>query len=445
MNYTIKTLLFLFLSLFTIGLMAQNEDLLYKDHVYLDNIKTTQLYRGENPLSFPIVSLNPINSEAPNYLRLEFDDLDGDVKDYVYTFIHCDHNWEPSAAITEMDYIDGYAEEVVDRYEYSYKTIQDYTHYELILPERDLTWKFSGNYLLVVYEDEDEKRPAISMRFMVMDEFLQPVLTSFRAVKADRVKTHHEMDFEIPLPDDVDIRNPQGEIRAIILQNDRWDTALMDIAPSFTGFGKIPFDYQNKLVFPAGKEFRGFDIRSLRTRSYGVAEIDSYDDGFDVYLSKDRDEQYQEYLQSEDLNGKFIIDILENDRYVPATSADYADVLFQLYQPEPYYDADIFVVGAFNNWELTQKNKMIYNPAVNGYVNKQLLKQGFYNYTYIMRPTKDAEKNGIEIDPNALEGNWYETENTYSILIYYRPFGSNYDQLVGYNRFSSRTPFFRLD
>ncbi|MBK8879346.1 MAG: hypothetical protein IPN74_12580 [Haliscomenobacter sp.] len=78
---------------------------------------------------------------------------------------------------------------------------------------------------------------------------------------------------------------------------------------------------------------------------------------------------------------------------------------------------------------------MAYNNAINAYVLKTPLKQGFYDYAYAMTP-RNTEKKAVNLSP--LEGDWFETENDYTILIYYRPFGGRYDQVIGMAQFNSR-------
>ncbi len=400
----------------------QDARLRFEDYVYKDNIRSVKLNIVGVPVSYPII---PLNSNTQ--LELTFDDLDGDVKRYSYVLIHCDQNWKRSALI-DMEYLDGFIDETIDDYDYSFKTYQPYTRYNLLLPNEDIVWTISGNYLLVVYDDENERTPALTRRFMVSDEQVGISYQQVSPTAASKFNTHHEFDFKVNT-ENFPVSNARKEIRAVVMQNGRWDNAVTDIPPTYEVSESLIFDYQDRIVFPAGKEFRFVDIRTLRSRSQGVERIEEYQDGIDVLMERDVKRAGLAFLTREDLNGNFVIDNF--DRRSAATSADYASVFFKLYSPQPLYEKELYVVGAFTGWNLQPECKMVYNDAINSYVAKVPMKQGFYNYAYA---TVDEDQNTSKMFPldlSTIDGDWYETENEYTILIYYRPFGERYDQLIG--------------
>ena len=69
---------------------------------------------------------------------------------------------------------------------------------------------------------------------------------------------------------------------------------------------------------------------------------------------------------------------------------------------------------------------MRYNKEHYNYENVQLLKQGSYNYQYLY-----VHNGSTKGETGPVEGNFYQTENEYLILIYHRPFGERYDKLIG--------------
>ena len=406
---------------------AQYEDLVFEDYVYVDHIRSVKLHLAGLFLSYPIVDLN---SSTP--LSLRFDDLSGDVVNYTYTIIHCDADWEPSQ-LSEMEYLDGFAGEPIRDYRFSFKTIENFTHYFLQLPNRDMRWTKSGNYLLVVYEDEGSRRPVITRRFMVVDPVVKIAPRLVRPARVGKTDTHQEIDFTVD-HEELDIRTPLTEVRAAVLQNGRWDNAILDLPPAFTRYNQLIFDHQDKVVFPAGKEFRFLDMRSFRTRTENISTIERYQDRTEIILFKDEKRARLTYNFFEDINGKFIIENFDGQN--DDLSADYASVLFSLYSPEPFVDHDVYIVGTLTNWTLQEAFRMLYNESVNGYVAKPLLKQGFYNYAYAVVPS-GGQGQSDALNLEKIEGNWHLTENEYTILIYYRPFGSRYDQLIGSRTFSS--------
>lgn len=404
-------------------IFSQDENIKYENHTYLDGIRTVQFHVNGDPLGMPIL---PLSTDAQ--FKLSFDDMSSEVKDYTYNIIHCDQNWQPSG-LTELEYIDGYMDEPVDEYEFSFKTLQEYTHYELLFPNEDIKWTISGNYLMLVYEDDEEgKRLALTRRFMVVDyDFqLKIELRQVSAAKVDKLRTHDEFDFVIN-HENTPIRNPERTINAVVLQNQRWDNAIFEIPPTYSRNNSIIFDYQDKVVFPAGNEFRYFDMRTLRTRSLQIRDILYFPDHYEVILEKDRKRGSLAYLFSQDANGGYFID--NYDQHNGHLSSDYPDVFFTLYSPAVYQGNDVYVVGAFNDWSL--KNKMVYNDAINSYVAKIPLKQGYHNYAYALLPHEKEENEKQILDLSTIEGDSDETRNEYTFLIYYRPSGASYDQLIG--------------
>lgn len=419
MNATMHRKIWLLGMLFVpLLLSAQLEDIKNYDYVYVDNIKSVRFHLNGLLLTYPIVDLG---SSTP--LVLSFDDLDGDVKDYSYRIIHCDRDWQPSQ-LNAMEYLEGFTEELIDNFQYSFKTVQLFTHYRLFLPNNDMRWTISGNYLLAVYEDEGDKVPVITRRFVVVDPKIQIQPRLVRPSQVSKSRTHQEIDFSVD-HERLDIRSPQIEIRAAVLQNGRWDNAVTDLKPFFTRSNELVFDYQDRIVFPAGREFRYLDLRSLRFRSENISAIESYRDGYEVILYKDEKRTNQSFFTREDINGKFVIESYDQQDF--DLSGDYADVLFTLYSPAEL-GGDVYLMGAISDWLPKEEFKMIYNPAINGYVTKVLLKQGYYEYAYGVMPDVEGART---LDMDETEGNSYETQNDYTIIVYYRPFGSRYDQVIG--------------
>lgn len=449
MRNTLFLLLFFSYSL----LPAQDENLQYRDFIYQDNIKSVRFHLDGLYLSYPIIDLNSSAS-----LLLTFDDLDGDVKDYAYTFVHCDKDWTPSD-LSENEYLDGYSEEIIDTYDFAFNTKTSYTHFWLTLPNQYMRFTKSGNYLLKIYNDEDDRTLALTRRFMVVDSKFEVVPDAVNPAMVDKIKTHHEIDFRV-IDKNESIRSPAVEISANVIQNGRWDNAIEDLKPAYVRNRAVVFDHQDKIVFEAGKEFRFFDMRTLQSRSNGVEIINQFDDHYEVLLQKDKKRFNKAYLYRRDANGQFIIenvdrggsgsaisirplnnnndeeqeltdefeDVFAQDRTRDSDAnvrSDYAYVEFLLDSPGPIYDQEVYVFGALTDWRIQEDFRMEYNDEIVGYTLETFLKQGRYDYMYVSVPN-DADTYTLE----EIEGSWYEAVNDYTILVYYRPFGTRYDQLV---------------
>lgn len=412
LKYFISLLLVIIFSSFTFG---QDENLVYEDEIYLDYIKSVKFHHQGLFTSVPIIDLN-----STGKLVLSFDDLEAEDKEYIYEIIHCDKDWNPSD-IEEVEFLDGFNLEEINEVAFSRGTYQDYTHYELILPNDQVQWNLSGNYLLKVYENEYDKTLALTRRFMVVEPVVTVLADMVRPGSVSKIKSHHELKFDINY-ENFPINNPRNEIEVVIMQNGRWDNMLSGISPKFITGETMKFNYMDRLNFLALKEFRIFECRSKRYTGERVHSIDINNQGIDVLLELDESRANKFYHTYDDLNGNYIIETRDDNN--DAVTAEYINAIFALDLRRELYEGDIYVVGKFTDWKLKQEFKMQFDSQNNIYVGEGMLKQGFYDYMYVLEDSR-----GVSFD--ALEGSWEETENEYSVLVYYSEYGSRYDRLIG--------------
>jgi len=86
----------------------------------------------------------------------------------------------------------------------------------------------------------------------------------------------------------------------------------------------------------------------------------------------------------------------------------------------------MYVSGALSNWSYGPDNLMSYNIETRAYECILLLKQGWYNYEYFFQ--QDGDESGVT---SKFEGNHYETENDYTVIIYYRNPRDRFDRVIG--------------
>ncbi len=390
----------------------------YENYVYEKNIRTVRLFRQGFEGSLPLIELN-----TSGKLQLDFDDLNAGVRDYYYTFVHCDAGWQPTD-IQQFDYISGYLDERVSDYRFSFNTLRRYTHYTALFPNEDIRFTKSGNYLLKVYADNDQEHLIITRRFMVFENIVSVKAGVHRAtVIADR-NAKQEIDFTVYCNDYV-IDNPFGSLRVVIMQNGRWDNPITGLKPLFVKDRELVYDYEQENVFNGGNEFRNFDIRSLRFQTDRVRDIVSDSLGYRVYLLNDARRSTFSYSTLQDINGRYYIKIQEGRDN--ETEPDYAEVHFSFPYEQPPADGNFYVFGALTDWNISPESQMKYNYTTYCFECTLYLKQGYYNYEYVFM--KDGSRFP---DETPAEGNHYETENNYDIFVYNKPVGSRYDQLIGY-------------
>lgn len=420
-------------------LRAQDENLKFFDNTYVDYIKTVRLHTNGFPHSYPLITLGG-NAQ----LKLSFDDLSDDVRRYSYKFIHCDANWEPSG-LSPLEFNSGYSVDYLEEYDFSLRTLKEYIHYELVFPNRNMKLEASGNYLLVVYDEEDETFPVITRRFMVQENLVGVSGRVMRPATVSKIHTHQEVDMSANIKQ-LNLRNPMLELRAAVIQNGRWDNAVLDIAPNLLQRESVQFNYQDRVVFRGGNEFRNLDIRSVRAPRTEMVSITNEGDRYAMMMEAERPRDNDTYIGYFDLNGDFVNyrfdrDVVAlNDEALRFTderlsvdfTGEYIEMTF-VFATGTQMPRDIYIFGGLTEYQLKPDFKMVWNPNISAYVGRALLKQGFYNYYFVTGKPAAAEKRqpAVTVSYENTEGSFDETENDYLGLIYYRPIGGRYDRLVG--------------
>lgn len=396
------------------------------DTVYAETLRSVQMSsNGDLPVGVPAFNLKG------GGIMLTFDDMETDFKNFLYTIEQCDRDWKPSK-LEKLEYTDGLMEDRIQKFQNSSATNIPYIHYSLIFPNESMRVTKSGNYILKVYEDNSDKTVILTRRFIVFEQILAAVPEQLTNINPIKYNTHQEMDITIEAKN-FRIQNPINDIRLLVLQNGRWDMKSSLLPPIFTRGETLVFDYQDSISFPAGKEWRYVDLRSTRFRSERVQRLDKGDETWDITLRGDIDRGREPYIFYPDLNGGYFIEDRNFGSDLNALTSDYLDVHFTLGLKGELDDEDIYLFGAFTDWKIDERFKMTYSAQQQAYEGDLRLKQGFYNYRYVTV----IKGGGKEFDEALLEGNWFETENEYTALVYYRPFGARYDRIIGLSKFKS--------
>lgn len=398
----------------------------YDNHTYAKNIRTIQLYRQGWEFSVPVITLN-----SGEQLQLEFDDLDGDLKNYKYTLIHCSAIWRPTDLI-QAEYLDGLTEDYITQSEYSFNTLHSYTHYTLTFPGENVRPLISGNYILKVFLDDADQTMVFTRRFMIVEPKVNINMQIKRATDIDYHNYKQEVDFTIDVSD-YKIDDPYTDMKVILMQNGRWDNAKYDLKPKYVKGSLYDFDYEDVNVFSGGNEFRRFDIKSLKYNSEFIREIRSESNGLNVYLKDDERATFKIYYSEKDINGKYLIHSEDNVRN-SSLEAEYVWVHFFLKYDAPLIDGSLYVFGALTDWQMDKDNQMTYNYVRKGYECSLYLKQGYYNYQYVF-----LENNSHAGDESFIEGMHFETENDYAVFVYNRERGTLFDRLVGVKMMNTYT------
>ncbi len=389
------TILFLFIWMFS---YSQN------------NIKSIQLKPLEATNFSTIVPLGKT-------LQLSFDDMDADQKEYYYKIQHMSSDWKPSAISTNQ-YIIGFNQNIILDYENSFNTLQNYTHYKVQIPNSNTKIIESGNYLISVLDDL--QNVVFTRRFTLYENKALIGVSVIRSRKSKALNQQQTIQFTINYNEN-EIRNPSQEIKTVVLQNKIWETAISTLKPQSYRNNQLVYNYYNKPNFWSGNEYLNFDTKQIRNSTIQIARVEKKDI-YHTYLYTQKARNLKPYTYFPDINGQFVIRTIEAAN--SSTEADYSMVHFSL-DADEITNKEIYVYGAFNDFETTLENKMNFNSSTKKYEVSIILKQGFYNYTFV---TKDKNNS---LNTHEINGSFYQTENEYTVLVYYKAFGENYQRVIG--------------
>lgn len=409
MTLKIKKISLLFLFFFTVPFWGQVE----KEVVAPYNIKTVSFVQsGQNMV--PIFKLG-------ESFQLQFDDLYGSDASYFYEIVHCDYHWNPSN-LQKTEYLQGFDNQRIQDVSSSYNALQVYTHYKLPLPNQNTQMKISGNYILKILNDE--KEVVFSRKFILYEDLVSVPIQIKRARNNAFVNTKQNLDFAVK-SNVINFQNPLKNVKTVIIQNGKFHNAISDILPQYTMGNDLIYKYDSPTQFWAGNEYLNFDNKEIRFPGNNISRVDNKKDIYSTYLFTNEARANFNYYSWQDVNGNFVVRKFnaENNE----NEADYAWVYFSL--SAPLYrtsDGDIYISGMFNNYAFTPEYKMDFNSDKGIYEKAIFIKQGFTNYEY----TAVNKLGNIDYE-NAIDGNFYQTENEYTVLVYYKENTDRYDHVIG--------------
>lgn len=398
----------------------------YDDFEYSANIKSVQLIKGEAFMLQPTILLN-----SNETLTLQFDDLNSGTGNYFYKLILCNNNWTPST-LMPMEYIEGLQEIMFNNVQLSYNTTFSYSHYRVNLPDKEMKITRSGNYLLVVYPEGVPEKPILTRRLYVYEEAVNINVSVIVPRAAQKKLSSHEIILSI---DKGDYYMPQiyNNLIVKVQQNNRKDNIKLLEKPKRINGNEIVYSEVNDLYFEAGNEFRKMDIRSFVIPAGSTTKIEYDTNGYHIYLETDLLRTTTNYINYQDINGRYKILNWDNTQRDENIEADYSWVHLSLAQKKYQFEGSYYVVGDFSNWRLDKNFQLDYNSQKMVYEKSLFLKQAYYDYLYVYVPFKESVATTTSV-----EGSFSETENDYSIFVYYRDPGELNDKLIAYRNVNSR-------
>jgi hypothetical protein len=387
-----------------------------RNRILNPDIASLQVVAGNNWLSMPVIALGegvPVN--------IAFDDLTHEYRRYAYKVEHCNADWSTSGDLFVSDYIDGFnADNVIEHVEQSINTNMLYTHYRFQIPNERCKLKMSGNYRVTIYDANDDDKAVAECCFMVVEPRMGIKLSVDANTDKGINSRWQQVAMEVKYGSGLSVTDVQRQIYTVVMQNGRWDNAVVNTKPQFVMGDGLRWSHNAQLVFEAGNEYRKFEMLDVRHANMGVEKIDWDGKEYHAYLWPD--EPRGSYVFDEDANGAFYI--RNSDNRENNSTSEYVHVHFTLRSPR--LEGDVFVNGVWTNDQLAAPYQMLYDEGAQCYRLSLLLKQGYYSYQYVWQ-----QSNG-QIATVPSEGSFYQTENRYQALVYYRKLGERADRLVGF-------------
>ena len=396
-----------------------------RNEIYDSRIASLQVVAGVDRLSLPVVRLGSNNPK--DVINISFDDLTHTYHRYTYAIEHCEADWSVSDALFPAEYISGFYEgNTIDDSEESVNTNVLYTHYSLQIPNERCRLKMSGNYRLTVYNENDANRPMFSACFMVVEPLVGVSMSVSSNTDVDVNKSHQQVSMQADYHG-INVTNPATQIKTVVMQNFRWDNARINTQPQYIMAKGLRWQHNRDLIFEAGNEYHKYEILDVSHPTMGIDFIRW--DGRNYHVYPFADEPRPNYVYDEDADGAFYIrnsDNVENNR-----TSEYVFVHYILKCPKRY-DGDVYISGVWTNNRFIPEYKMEYDDAEQCYKAVVMQKQGYYSYQYLLVGSDGVAR----VMPE--EGNFYQTENKYQALVYFRGTGERTDRLVGYQQIQTR-------
>ena len=367
-----------------------------KSRICHPDVKSLQVVVNGNWLAPAVMQLH-----ANDVLTVSFDELSHDYHRYVYRLEHCEADWTPSEGIFESDWLEGFNGNTIDDYEHSSNTIIPYTHYQLQLPNDRCRLKLSGNYRLHVLDEDDDDREVLVAEFMVTEQSMRLSMSATANTDIDTHQSHQQVAMSLNYGN-LPVTNPEEQIYAVVMQNHQERAIRRGVAPSITTSNGLEWSHHRQLIFEAGNEYRKYEVLDVSHPTMGIDHITWDGENYQAYPFVD--EPRPNYVYDEDANGAFCI--RNSDNSYNDTHSEYVWVNYRLRADAGH---DIYISGRWTT-EAPDIYRMHYDAAQQLYTASILQKPGYYSYQYLTHTD--------ELLPS--EGSYYQTENHYQALIYYK-------------------------
>ena len=381
-----------------------------------ENIKSLQVITNDDFEALPVLQL-----KGQDVLSISFDELSHNYHRYVYHVEPCNPDWTPVEGLFESDWLEGLNDQPIEDYENSINTTVLYTHYAFQFPNEHTNLRMSGNYRLHIQDDDTQEEVAM-VEFRVLEPITMVGLGVTTNTDIDLNDRHQQVNMTVKL-NGLRVTRPNEEIQTFVMQNGREDNMKENVTPNYITNQSLQWEHNRRLIFDAGNEYHKFEVLDPRHISMGLAGVRWNEETRTWHAFPTPCEPQRSYLYDEDANGAFLL--RNSDNYDAERTSEYVYIHYRLQPCKQYRDANIIINGRWTT-ESQDNYIMAYNEEEQSYDLTVMQKLGYYNYQLLLMDMDGTTHTLPE------SGSFFQTENTYQALIYYKGTGERAWRLVGY-------------
>lgn len=381
------------------------------------NVKSLQVILNDDFEALPVLRLN-----SRDVLSIGFDELSHNYHRFVYHLEPCNPDWTPVEGLFESDWLSGLNDQPIEDYENSINTTVLYTHYEFRFPNEYTNVRMSGNYRLHIIDEDMPDEDALVVELRVVEPICNVGLGIRTNTDIDLNDSHQQVEMTLRL-NGLRVIRPDEEIQTMVMQNGREDNMKLNIVPTHITPQALKWEHNRRLIFDAGNEYHKFEVLDPHHISMGLASAMWDEDTRSWHAVPYPCTPSKSYLYDVDANGAFLL--RNSDNYEAERTSEYVYVHYNLQPLRIYDDAQVRLIG---RWAMEDPENyvMTYNEETQTYQACVLQKLGYYNYQIVLCDFDGTPHTMPE------EGSYFQTENRYEALIYYKGTGARAWRLVGY-------------
>ena len=405
----------------------------YYTHPLIPEVHTLQVITDGDFQRLPVID-NSDNSS----LEISFDYLDDEQLYLQYTLVHCDAQWEADR-LSELDYVDGFLPARVEEVQPSFNTTVNYWHYTLRFPREEVRLLVSGNYAVIFHPEDDPDAPVAVACFSVTEQMAFVSGEVSGVTDIDYLASHQQLTLQCSWsPSRLPYLSPTSDLHLVVTQNHRPDTRRDLLQPSRVDASHAWYEHQPLLIFEGGNTFRRFEFIDPRYATLGIERLRYEPPYYVAELVRQRARSGSAYYYDQDQHGRYLVHALRVDDEATESEYFWADFTLDGAIP-PLRGRSIYLTGDFTYGELTPDFQLRYDPDLQCFTARVLLKQGHYNYQFLCgtewspADVPSTSGTGSSSFPNLspLEGSYYDARNQYDVYVYYRGPSDRYDRLLG--------------